>query len=167
MRLSQGVEWAVHACVLLAAAGEGGGLSLRALAGFHAVPAPYMAKQMQLLSKAGLVRTGRGKAGGYALARPADTISLWDITRALNGPEPLFRCTEIRQNGPCGATRAECRAPCQIAAAFARAEALWRESLSGVTIAAIAADVAQGAAPERIAQAMHWLGANLTTLPAG
>lgn len=165
MRLSQGVEWAAHACTLLVAAGPGRGLSLSALAEYHGVPAPYMAKQMQALSKAGIVRTSRGKTGGYALARPANQITLWDVTRALNGPEPLFQCTEIRQQGPCGAKPAECKRPCHIAKAFAQAEQAWRSALQAVTIADIAMDVGQDSSPEHIGHALTWLGANLTELP--
>ena len=167
MRLSQGVEWAAHACTLLAAGGPGRGLNLAALAEYHGVPAPYMAKQMQLLSKAGIVRTSRGKTGGYALARPVNAISLWDITRALNGSEPLFRCTEIRQQGPCAAKRSDCTRPCHIAAAFAQAEAAWREVLQGVTIADIAAGVGRDSPGEHLTHAMAWLGSNLTDLPSG
>lgn len=165
MRLSQGVEWAAHACTLLAAAGPGFGLSLAALAEFHGVPAPYMAKQMQLLSKAGIVRASRGKTGGYALARPAGEITLWDVTRALNGVEPLFQCSEIRQQGPCAATRAECKAPCQIARAFAGAEQAWRGALMAITIADIARDVGQESSPTHIGESLAWLGRNLTVLP--
>lgn len=167
MRLSQGVEWATHACTLLVAAGPGRGLSLAALAEYHGVPAPYMAKQMQALSKAGIVRTSRGKTGGYALARPANEITLWDVTRALNGPEPLFQCTEIRQQGPCGARREDCKRPCHIAKAFAEAEQAWRSALQGVTIADIAMDVGRDSAPEHLGHALSWLGANLTELPGG
>jgi Rrf2 family protein len=167
MRLSQGVEWAVHACALLVAAGPGRGLSLAALALYHGVPAPYMAKQMQALSKAGIVRTSRGKTGGYALARPADQITLWDVTRALNGPDPLFQCTEIRQQGPCAARREECKRPCHIAFAFAQAEAAWRSALQGVTIADIAMDVGRDSSPEHLGYALTWLGARLTELPGG
>jgi Rrf2 family protein len=166
MRLSQGVEWAVHACTLLVAAGPGRGLSLAALAEYHGVPAPYMAKQMQALSKAGIVRTSRGKTGGYALARTADQITLWDVTRALNGPEPLFQCTEIRQQGPCAAKREDCKRPCHIAKAFAEAELAWRSALQGVTIAHIAMDVGRDSAPEHLGHALSWLGANLTELPS-
>src|SRR6516164_2591440 len=108
MRINKGVEWAVHACALLAPLPPGAGLSLAALAEFHGVPEPYMAKQMQALSQSGLVRTSRGKTGGYALARPTDAISLWDITIAIDGAVPAFRCTEIRQNGPCAVKKRDC-----------------------------------------------------------
>jgi len=167
MRLSHGVEWAAHACTLLIAAGPTRGLSLAALAEYHGVPAPYLAKQMQALSKAGIVRTSRGKTGGYTLARPADQITLWDVTRALNGSEPLFQCTEIRQQGPCGARREDCIRPCHIAHAFAQAEQAWRGALQAVTIADIAADVGRDSSPEHLGHALAWLGANLTELPKG
>jgi Rrf2 family protein len=167
MRMSQGVEWAVHACALLAPLPPGCGLSLAALAEFHGVPQAYMAKQMQLLSKAGIVRTSRGKTGGYALARPARDVSLWDVTRALGGTEPLFRCSEIRQKGPCAAPRADCRRPCQIAAAFAAAEAAWRGALAAVTIADLAADFAVQVSPRHIADIAGWLGTSMTTMPRG
>jgi Rrf2 family protein len=165
MRMSQGVEWAVHACAVLAPLPPGRGLSLAALAEFHGVPQAYMAKQMQLLSKAGIVRTSRGKTGGYALARPATDVTLLDITRALSGTEPLFRCSEIRQKGPCAAPRADCRRPCQIAAAFAAAEAAWRKQLQAVSIADLAADFAAEVSPGHIADIIGWLGTNVTTMP--
>lgn len=167
MRMSQGVEWAAHACTVLAPLPPGLGLSLAALAEFHGVPPAYMAKQMQLLSKAGIVRTSRGKTGGYALARPAGEITLWDVTRALGGTEPLFRCSEIRQKGPCAALRAECLRPCQIAAAFAAAEAAWRNALETVTIADLVAEVSASASPGHIADILGWLGTNVTTMPRG
>jgi Rrf2 family protein len=167
MRMSQGVEWAAHACTVLAPLPPGRGLSLAALAEFHGVPQAYMAKQMQLLSKAGIVRTSRGKTGGYALAHPANEVTLWDVTRALGGTEPLFRCSEIRQKGPCAAPRADCRRPCQIAAAFASAEAAWRKELEAVTIADLVAHVAAEASPGHISDILGWLGTNVTTMPGG
>lgn len=165
MRLSQGVEWAAHACTMLAVLPPGRALSLAALAEYHGVPAPYMAKQMQALSKAGIVRTSRGKTGGYALARPASEISLWDVARAIDGGEPLFRCSEIRQRGPCATPRKDCLRPCHIAAAFARAEQAWRESLGAVTIADIAGEVGRDSSPAHISEALAWIGPRLTELP--
>lgn len=165
MRMSQGVEWAVHACTVLAPLPPGRGLSLAALAEFHGVPQAYMAKQMQALSRAGIVRTSRGKTGGYALARPASEISLWQVTRAIEGPEPAFRCSEIRQRGPCAAPREDCRRPCQIAAAFAHAEAAWRGALEEVSIAGLVTEVGAEASPKHIGDILTWFGANVTELP--
>lgn len=162
MRMSQGVEWAVHACTVLATLGEGRALSAAALAEYHGIPAPYMAKQMQLLSQAGIVRTSRGKAGGYALARPAADISLWQVARAIEGPAPLFRCGEIRQRGPCAAPREECRRPCGIAAAFARAEAAWRDVLDATSLTDMLIEAVDGKRPQTIRAAAAWLAQRST-----
>lgn len=165
MRMNKGVEWAVHACALLGPLPPGRGLSLSALADYHGVPQPYMAKQMQALSRAGLVRTARGQSGGYALARHPTEISLWDIVRAIDGPEPAFRCTEIRQNGPCAVKRADCKTPCAIAAAFAQADAASRAILQSTTLAAIMAEVGGHADPSHMLDIMNWYHGNVTQLP--
>jgi len=165
MQMSKGVEWAVHACALLAPLGSGRGLSLNALAEYHGIPAPYMAKQMQLLSRAGIVHTSRGKTGGYALAKKPDKVSLWDIKRAVDGGEPAFRCSEIRQQGPCATARKDCKTPCAIAASFARAEKAFRDILRATKLDSILADVSGHADIQRMTEVMKWYERNVTTLP--
>lgn len=54
------------------------------------VPASYLAKVLQSLNKAGLVKSQRGLHGGFALARPADSISILDI---VNCVDPIRRIT--------------------------------------------------------------------------
>lgn len=166
MRMNQGVEWAVHACCLLAPLSADRGLSLSALAEFHGLPSPYMAKQMQALSKAGIVRTSRGASGGYALARGAEAISLLDVVRAVDGGAGMFRCTEIRQRGPCASPREDCAAPCPIARAFAAAEAAWRAALAAVTIADLVATVGRDGTPAHLGQILQWYGAEARQLPS-
>ena len=158
MQVSKGVEWAAHACVLLAALPPERALSTEALAEFHEVPIAYLAKQMQALSRAGLVRSVRGAAGGYQLARAAGEISLWDITAAIEGTTPAFRCTEIRQNGPCGAPKDACTRPCGIAASFFRAEAAFRDVLGAMTIADMLVDAADGYTHAQAERLAEWLG---------
>jgi len=165
MRMNKGVEWAVHACSVLAPLAPGHGLSLAALAQFHGVPLAYMAKQMQLLSRAGIVATSRGKTGGYRLARLPREISLWDITRAVDGTEPMFRCTEIRQQGPCASSRAECAMACPIARAFAGAEQAFRDALKGVTLEAIVLSTGEQVSSGHLAEIFDWLNHNVTALP--
>jgi Rrf2 family protein len=167
MRINKGVEWAVHACALLAPLPPGTGLSLAALAQFHGVPEPYMAKQMQALRRAGLVRASRGKTGGYALARPARTISLFDIKTAIDGPEPAFRCTEIRQNGPCRLKRKDCLKACPIAAAFGRAEEAYREVLDAISVSDVVASVSADSTADHLRAVLRWLDGNATSLPHG
>src|SRR3954470_17875791 len=100
MRLSAGVEWALHCAVLLAALPPTGALSGRALAEFHGVSESYLLKQLQALTRAGVFTSTPGPLGGYRLARPASEITVLEIVEAIEGPELGFRCTDIRQRGP-------------------------------------------------------------------
>ncbi len=157
MQISKGVEWATHAAAMMIGLPEGRGLKAEALARYHEVPTAYMAKQLQALSKAGIVQSSRGAHGGYRLAKPATEISLWDITAAIEGHVPAFRCTEIRQNGPCGLKRTDCKRPCQIAGAFATAEKAFRDSLKMVSLAELGRQVVKDSTPEHLADVMGWL----------
>jgi len=162
MKIGKGVEWAAHACAILALLPPGAALPRDALAAFLGVPAPYLAKQMQALSRAGIVSAQPGVAGGYRLFRPSEDISLWDITAAVEGDAPSFRCTEVRRNGPCGASSAECPGPCDIAAAFRRAEAGFRETLAAVPITDVVAGATRVATDARKQRIKDWLHENAT-----
>jgi Rrf2 family protein len=155
MKMSEGVEWTAHACALLAALPRGVGLPAAALAEFHYLAPAYMAKHMQALARAGVVESIRGAGGGYRLARPGKDISLWDVLEAIEGEEAPFRCTEIRQQGPCAGS--DFRKPCEITSVFRRAEAAWKAELKSVSLADIAAEVGRKATPARRAQITQWL----------
>lgn len=161
MKVNSGVEWAAHACTLLAALPPGWTLSAEALANYHDVPAAYMAKQMQALSKAGLIQSQRGASGGYSLARAPTTISLWDVMSAIEGTRPAFRCSEIRQNGPCGASPKECKVPCGIAASFFAAEEAYRGSLRAVTIADMLQESVVQGSPDKTSKIKKWVQQNV------
>ena len=157
MQMGKGVEWATHICTILPLLQDGEGLSVEALAEFFGLPAPYLAKQLQALRRAGIVESLRGKGGGYRMARPADAVSLLDIVRAIDGPEPAFRCTEIRRNGPCGLAAPECRKPCEIASAFAVAEGAYRQILAGRTIASIMFEAASNVGVDHLENTARWV----------
>ena len=161
MQMGKGVEWAAHTCTILALLHDGEGLSVEALAEFFGLPAPYLAKQLQALRRAGIVESVRGKGGGYRMARSADAVTLLDIVRAIDGPEPAFRCTEIRRNGPCGLKPAECRKPCEIAAAFAVAEDAYRQALGEKTIAKIMFEAASNVSVDHLQGTARWVAARV------
>jgi DNA-binding IscR family transcriptional regulator len=60
MRMSEGVEWTVHCCTVLAMLPAGECLSGARLAEYHAVPAPYLAKHLQALTRAGVLESVSG-----------------------------------------------------------------------------------------------------------
>lgn len=157
MQISKGVEWACHAAALMAALPSDKALKADALARYHEVPAAYMAKQLQALSKAGLVKSSRGAKGGYRLAKAPADINLWEITAAIEGDKRAFRCTEIRQNGPCAARQESCKTPCAIAASFLQAETAFRDSLRSVSLMQIAMGVMTIKTPQEITSIMEWV----------
>lgn len=142
MKLGDGVEQAIHSVVMLTSLSPGAVLSAAALAEYHGVSASYLLKHLQALSGAGIVQTVPGPKGGYRLARAPDTVSLLDIVLAVEGPEPAFRCTEIRRRGPKPASARMLRNPCAINVAMLRAENAYRAELQRISIADLVAEVA-------------------------
>ena len=55
--------------------------------------APTVSKLLKSLAQAGLVAGFRGSAGGYRLARTAETISLIAIVEAIEGPIGMTECS--------------------------------------------------------------------------
>lgn len=159
MQISKGVEWSCHAAAIMSALPEGKALNADSLARYHGVPAAYMAKQLQALSKAGIVKSSRGKRGGYRLAKAPADINLWDITAAIEGSKPAFRCGEIRQNGPCAARKESCETPCAIAESFLVAEMAFRSSLKAVSLMEIAIGVMKIKTPDEMMGIMEWVSA--------
>lgn len=142
MKLSDGVEQAIHCVTMLTGLSPDGVLSAAALAEFHGVSTSYLLKHLQALSGAGILETVPGPKGGYRLAKAPDRITLLDIVLAVEGPEPAFRCAEIRRRGPSPASARALKTPCAINAAMLRAEKAYRAELKRTTIADIVADVA-------------------------
>jgi Rrf2 family protein len=134
MRMSDGVEWGVHACVLLASLPSDGALTASKIAEYHGVPPAYLAKHMQSLARAGIVDTVKGPKGGYRLARPPAQINVLEIVEAIDGDEPAFRCTEIRRRGPAAVPARSYTKMCGIHAAFNRANDAWRAELEATTV---------------------------------
>ncbi len=165
MQISKGVEWAVHAVSLMAALPDKRGLSAEALAHYHGVPPAYMAKQLQALSRAGIIMSTRGAGGGYRLAKAPLDINLWDICAAIEGNAPAFKCTEIRQNGPCATLSEDCKTPCAIAAAFLLAEKAYRASLQAISLADIAHLILKGSSEQHLSDIMNWIDNTATALP--
>jgi Rrf2 family protein len=141
MKLSDGVEQAIHSVAMLSQLSEGGVLSAAALAEFHGVSTSYLLKHLQALSGAGVVETVPGPKGGYRLARTPDRITLLDVVLAVEGREPAFRCAEIRRRGPNPPPAHLLTKPCGINAAMLRAEQAYRAELRRVTIADILSDL--------------------------
>lgn len=141
VRMSEGVEWALHTCVNLAWAEPGTAVPAARLAAAFGLPAPYLAKQLQALTRAGVVASTSGPRGGFRLARPAEAISVLDVVVAIEGAEDAFRCAAIVADSPWASPGADYRSSCVVSQAMRRAELAWRRELAGQSIAEVAATV--------------------------
>ncbi len=162
MKLTEGIEWSIHCCTVLGAFPPGQTVPGARLAEFHDVPPAYLTKQLQALGRAGIVESVPGRRGGYRLARSPAEISLLDITLAIEGPDPAFRCTEIRQQGPSAVESDRYVKPCGIAKAMWRAEDAWRRELSATSIADLVGELESTVDPEQSEKALVWFINTLT-----
>ncbi len=113
MQLNQATDYAFRAVLHLASLPAGAVVSARELAEAQAIPPRFVLKIMHALTRAGLVESRRGPAGGFGLARPAAEISLLDVIEALEGPVAIHRCLAERE-----ACNKHCTSECPVHAAL-------------------------------------------------
>ena len=93
MRLTHLADYAVVLMTAAARYPAGARLSATELAADTGVPLPTTQKLMGQLAGCGLLTSARGASGGFALARPADEISLADVVEAVEGPIAMTVCS--------------------------------------------------------------------------
>ena len=76
-----------------------GAQSAKDIAEAYHIPPQLLAKILQTLTRAGLLISHAGTYGGYALARPANEISAFEVIRAIDGPLFITSCITI--HGAC------------------------------------------------------------------
>ncbi|HEY7414930.1 MAG TPA: Rrf2 family transcriptional regulator [Ktedonobacteraceae bacterium] len=157
MKLSEGVEWGLHCVIVLAMLPPGATLPTKSLAEVYALSETYLSKHLQALANAHIIESVPGPRGGYRLTRSPQDITLLEVVEAIDGPEPLFRCTGIRQQGPLALEPQMYRLPCTIHVAMARAEKAWRDALRSQTLADIIAQYTQDVAPFQQQRSLQWV----------
>ena len=85
-------EYAVRALTYLAQRPEGQLTLLAEITEAEDLPPAFAGKILQDLVRAGLLRSARGPAGGYALIAPAAEISMLQIVESIDGTDDLERC---------------------------------------------------------------------------
>lgn len=103
MRMSAKAEYAVRAMVQLASVGEGVLVKTDDLAQAQGIPPQFLVDILSDLRTDRLVRSHRGREGGYELGRPGADISIADVLRCIDGPLASVRdigLGELRYSGP-------------------------------------------------------------------
>jgi Rrf2 family protein len=141
VRVSASLDYAVRAMVELAAAVPAGHpVKGDEIAVRQEIPSRFLAQLLAELRRAQLVSSGRGYAGGYWLAVPAEEITVADIARVIDGPLADVHGMSPELFGPPGVA--------------APTKELWiavRAALRSVMEQVTIADLAAGALPPTVA----------------
>jgi Rrf2 family protein len=73
--------------------------STKDIADTYNLPVPLLAKVLQQLTRAGILKSVAGTNGGYKLARDPSRISALEVVRAIDGPVILTHC--FTEHGVC------------------------------------------------------------------
>lgn len=99
MMLTRAGDYALRSMVYLAKQPEGRITILSEIAEKQEVPKNFLAKILQVLTRAGLVKSHQGVNGGYSIGIPLDSIDFKKIIETVEGPIFLNRC--LIREGEC------------------------------------------------------------------
>jgi Rrf2 family protein len=108
MRVTARVDYAVRALVQLAADAPAVPVKAEHLATTQQIPPKFLLEILRQLKQHKLLTSRRGPEGGYLLARPASSISIADVIRAVEGPLATVRETspaDLAYEGPAESLR--------------------------------------------------------------
>jgi len=92
MIFSSPTEYAMRGLSELALRGDDQRIMLDELVAGTNLPRDFMAKVFQRLVHAGLLRSAKGRGGGFSLGRPAHQITMMQIVEAIDGTQTMDRC---------------------------------------------------------------------------
>jgi Rrf2 family transcriptional regulator, cysteine metabolism repressor len=99
MMFSTKAEYGVRVMAHLAKSDAGKPIPLGSIADAEGLPLAYLEHLVQRLRKAGLVESRRGAHGGYTLARAAESITMAEVVRALEGDIAPIECISADPDG--------------------------------------------------------------------
>lgn len=101
MRLSRRGAYALKALLHIARAGAGAVTTVPELAEREDMPEPFLHQILLSLARGGLLRSRRGRSGGFVLNRPAEEIRLGSVVRLMDGPLAPIPCASVTAYDPC------------------------------------------------------------------
>lgn len=101
VHISEMTSLALHGLAFMAL-GDSEVMNVRDIATSTGSSEAHLSKVLQRLAKAGLVKSGRGPKGGFALAKPPREVTLLDIFSAVEGAGAPGECPLDRPLCPFG-----------------------------------------------------------------
>ena len=99
--LSQKARYALHALIVLAEHTGDAPMQIADVAEEARVPRKFLEAILLDLKKRGIVKSTRGRSGGYLLGKPARDITFADVIREMDGPLALAPCVSVTAYHKC------------------------------------------------------------------
>ena len=140
MMFSTKAEYGVRVMAHLAGRDGEGPASLASIAEAEGLPLAYLEHLAARLRRAELVESRRGAHGGYSLARPAASITMAEVVRALEGEIAPIECITADADGVlvCARDGEEGHDPCPTKLLWTRVQGSIVRTLNEMTLADIA-----------------------------
>lgn len=128
LRISKLTDYGIVLLAHFADLGDGETHNAREMAEATSLPQPVVSKILKSLVQESLLVSQRGSKGGYALARPAESIRVADIIAALEGPIALMACSA-------GPGHCDVESSCRVRDPWQRINQAIQQTLQRVTLA--------------------------------
>ncbi len=92
MILSKSCIYGIQAAIHVAAQDTNGYVPIHTIAERLSISFHFLTKVLQQFTQAGILASYRGPKGGVALARPAGSITLYELIAAIDGTEMFTEC---------------------------------------------------------------------------
>ncbi len=132
--LSQKCKYALRALIVLARAPDDELMLVGDIAEQESLPKKFLEAILLELNRNGLVRSRRGRGGGYALAKTADRITFGQVVRIMDGPLAPLSCVSVNYYRRCDDCKSE--QDCEIRRVMQRVRDAIADELDGTTLAA-------------------------------
>jgi Rrf2 family protein len=130
LKLSKKADYGLIAVRHLAMKYLAGACSSKEIARTYGIPTELLAKILQKLVKSGLLVSHQGAEGGYALARDPDSVTAFEVIKAIDGPLLITSC--VTSHGDCT------QAPtCTVKEPLGKVNEIIVKALNSVTISSL------------------------------
>jgi Rrf2 family protein len=92
LRITKEADYAIMLLVVMSESPPGTIQTARDVAERSGLPLPMASKIMRTLARGRLLTSHRGVSGGYSLDRPASSMSVAEVIRAVEGPISMVQC---------------------------------------------------------------------------
>lgn len=121
--------YGLRAMINLAKHQKQGSVSLAIIARAENISLKYLERLFASLKKAGLIKAVKGASGGYALARNAKQINIYDIIKAMEGKLNPFHCTGAKEKIYCNR-----RCHCEVTLVLVKVEQAINSTLKDIKL---------------------------------